>query len=253
MRVAVAISDVTLEREVIQQIRRDGHELVKRCLDDRDVDQVPSGVTLYADEYFHARFPRSVLVTSSVHGQTISTKTVALTGPNGGMGISTVALNLAVALKATLIDASAHPSISSMTGQGSGTWFDCELRLPPIPSLGVLLPAIATSNTVIDLGQELRGEFDSLFVVVSAHPIAVERYLLNQDEYGDHSVLLNKMASDPIGVTAKKMLERGAPNLMVLPRDDRACVDAFVAAKPLREVAPKSPLVRAISALASNA
>lgn len=252
MRVAVAITDPALEREVIKKLRLDGYELVKRCLDDGDVRAVPTDVTIYADARFHARHPLSVLVSGSQDLPTtneIRTHTVGVMGVSGGSGVTTIALNLAATLASSLVDCSEQPSIAAMTGQSDGIWHGVRLYTPPLAPLHSLLSRATSDYAVLDCGNTIQ-RCDRLIVVLTAHPISIERYLLRRREFPTHTVVLNQMTPGVIGATAKRMLEGSAHQLVIIPRDDRVCTEAFVAAAPIVTLAPKSGFTQGIKTLA---
>lgn len=250
MKVAVAISHPAFEREVLSALRHQGQEVVRRCLDDFDVAQVPSDIPIYADQHFHARHPRTILITSirDLNLPEVRTHTIGLIGPAGAPGVSLVALNLAVALEAALIDAAPHPAIATMTGVRDGRWHGVDLYCPPLLPMALQLAQISSRNTVIDLGDGPIQECDELIVVVAAHPLSVERYLSR--DFGSHRLVLNRMEPGAIGQTAHRMIDRSASEVIVIPRDDRACNEAFTGALPLKAVAAKSAMVRAIETLA---
>lgn len=253
MRVAVAITDPALEREVIKKLRLDGHELVKRCLDDGDVRAVPTDVTIYADARFHGLHPLSVLVSGSQDlpiTNEIRTHTVGVMGVSGGSGVTTIALNLAATLASSLVDCSEQPSIAAMTGQSDGIWHGVRLYTPPLAPLPSLLSRVTSDRTVLDLGTASPQGCNHLIVVLTAHPISIERYLLRRREFPTHTVVLNQMTPGVIGATAKRMLEGSAHQLVIIPRDDRACTEAFVAAAPIVTLAPKSGFTQGIKTLA---
>lgn len=248
MKVAVAVADTVQERQVIQSLRQAGHVVVKRCLDDEDIASVPHGVPVYADEKFHRRHPATILIADSKDESEISTFTVGVIGPPGAPGITTIAVNLAVALDATLIDAAEHPSVLAMIGQGEGVWNGIDVKAP-VPNPRHMLADIARPTTVIDVGTRVRDFCDQLIVVIAAHPISVERYLLRKKEFGKHVLVLNRMESNQMCQVAAKMLS--STQFHTVPRDDRLCFRAFMSAKPVRALAPKSPMSRAIDQLAS--
>lgn len=254
MKVAVAIAHPALEREVISALKLQGKEVVRRCLDEADIRSVPTEIPIYSDAHFHSRHPGTILVRSAseiANGETIRTHTIGVIGPHGAPGTSTVALNLAVALKATLIDAAPFPSISAMTGQRQGQWHGVEVRAVASTSLHNELSQISSTHTVLDLGSGPANPLcDELVVVVSAHPISVERYLHRLQEFGAHRLVLNRMEPGPIGQTSHRMIGSHASEIVVLPRDEKSCAESFISARPLREVSPKSAIVRAINTLA---
>lgn len=248
MNVAVAITDIPQERQVMQSLKQAGHVVIKRCLDDRDIASVPEGVPVYADEKFHRRHPATILVTNSTEDPEISTFTVGVIGPAGAPGTTTISINLAVALGATLIDAAEHPSVSALVGQGEGVWHGVEIETPTLYPQRILAD-IVRPVTVMDLGTRVRDFCDQLVVVIAAHPLSVERYLLRKKEYGKHTLVLNRMEQNALCRTSAAML-RHTP-FHIVPRDDRLCFQSFSQAKPLRALAPKSSMVRAVDELAS--
>lgn len=254
MKVAVAISHPALEREVISALKLEGKEVIRRCLDDADIRAVPSEVPIYSDSHFHARHPETILVRSATEistGETIRTHTIGVVGPHGAPGTSTIALNLAVALKAAVIDAAPYPALSAMTGLREGPWHGAVVKAVPTGSLHTELSKITSAHTVIDLGSGPINQLcDELIVVISAHPISVERYLQRLQEFSVHRLVINRMEPGPIGQTAHRMITTHPTEIVVVPRDDKACAESFVSARPLVEVAPKSAIVRAIKTLA---
>lgn len=249
MKVAVAVTDPIQERDVIAQLRSQGHDVVKRCLDESDLATVPPDVAIYADARFHSLCPRSIPVSDIEEPLAVTTRTIGVVGPTGSPGVSTLAINVAVALHATLIDAAQAPAIASHTGQREGQWFGAEIITPPLPPLRQLLSRITTSQTVIDLGFQVSIACDELLVVVNAHPISVERYLIRLSDFGVHRLVLNRMDGSPIAKTAKRMLLQHCPDISEIPRDDRTCSDAFIGAKPLGAVGAKTEIVAAINRL----
>lgn len=249
MKVAVAISDPIQERDVIAQLRAQGHQVIKRCLDDRDLAAVPPDVAIYADSGFHSRCSRSIPASDIAQPVKISTRTIGVVGPTGSPGVSTISINVAVALEATLIDVAEACAVASYTGQRQGQWFGVELITPPLAPTHQLLSQITTQNTVLDLGSQARLPCDELLVVVNAHPISVERYLIRIADFGVHRLVLNRMDGSAIAKTAKRMLLQHHGDLVEIPRDDRTCADAFIGAKPLRAVGPKTAIVAAIDRL----
>lgn len=252
MKVAVAIANPALEREVIAHLQSHQHQVVRRCLDEHDVAALGADVVLYADANFHLMFPRSILVRNLNDLATEkpkTTHTIGVTGPPGSPGVSTFALNLAYALQATIIDAAPCPSLSSMTGSSSGSWHGVEIYLPPTPPLQTLMSEITRAVTVIDFGSSDLTPIDELIVVVAAHPLSIERYLARAHRYPEHFLVVNLIEKGRLSQTALAMLQRAQRDMNLFLRDDRSCEKAFVEAKPIALVGPKSGFTKSMTAL----
>lgn len=274
MKVAVAVSNAALEREVLAFLRSHDHNLIRRCLDDADVEGLAADVVLYADANFHRRFPRSTLVRSLDDiglKKAVTTQVIGVLGPHGSPGVSTIALNLAHALQGAVIDAAPTPSISTMTGCIKGSWHGVEIYSPPLASISTLLPQITRPTTVIDFGSSVQVSSDAfqapwqelqapsqalqsaaLVAVVAAHPISVERYLAEASRYGTHHLVVNLVDSGPLAKTALAMLRQTNLEMTLIPREERGCVNAFVEGKPVSLITPKSHFVKGIKQLADK-
>lgn len=254
MKVAVAFADLHLEREVMRELRKQGHELVRRCVDLADVDQIPAGIRIYSDETFHAHHPMTFLVRSASdisHRAHRMTRLIGFFGPRGAPGVSTIALNLSVLFpSAHFIDASGAPSVLSMTGRANA-WPDISIAVASDPaSLDSLLQQSTSNHTFLDGGiwsEDMARYCDEIILVVAAHPISVERYQ-QLDIRLAHRVVFNCVDEDAISQTAIHLLKDSSVHQ--IPRDDRACERAFITAQPITAVAPRSGISQGLSQLA---
>lgn len=252
MEVAVAVADPILERETITCLLREGHLILRRCLDETDIRSLSRHVVLYADAHFHSRFPHSVLVTAQQAEFVKRTRVIGIVGPHGSPGVSTIALNLACELSATVIDAAAFPSLSHLASQRGGMWYSAHIVTPPIDSLHSVISGISAAVTLIDLGTQTHDICDSLLVVVSANPLSVERYLARRRDFAEHRVVMNRVGKDDASCRALAMIKGMTGNVDLIPRDDDLCARALLAGKPIAVAGRKSPLSKALTALAGS-
>ncbi|GAA1467454.1 AAA family ATPase [Microbacterium thalassium] len=106
---------------------------------------------------------------------------------------------------------------------------------------------------------------DLVVAVVGADPIGVSRFLRAYPELrsaaGDARVvvLANRLRPGPLGIDARGQVRRtldrfaGIDDVWFLPSDARAADAALLAARPIAEAAPRSPLTAAIRRFAGEA
>lgn len=251
MKVAVAFTDRRLEGEVMRELRKQGHELVRRCVDLADVDQIAPGIRVYSDETFHSHHPTTILVrsVSDISSRTQrTTRVIGFFGPRGAPGVSTVSLNVAALFPSALfIDVSDSPSVLSMTGQGRHWSGVTTTVAEDIATLDALLQQSTSTVTLLDGGiwsEEAARYCDDIVVVVAAHPISVQRYK-DLDIRFPHRLALTRVEGGSISQTAIHLLRDAS--VIQVPRDDDACERAFIEGQPINVVSPRSEISKGLA------
>ena len=106
---------------------------------------------------------------------------------------------------------------------------------------------------------------DLVVAVVGADPIGVSRFLRAQSELRavigvtPVAVVANKLRPGALGIDARGQVRRtldrfgGIDDVWFLPQDPRSADAALLSARPIADVAPKSPFTLAVRRLAGEA
>ncbi|WP_353112040.1 P-loop NTPase [Microbacterium sp.] len=108
------------------------------------------------------------------------------------------------------------------------------------------------------------GTADRIVAVASADPLGIARFLRGHAELRrvvgstPITVVVNRLRPGPLGIDARRQVRRtldrfaGIDDVLFAPFDQRAADAAMLHARPIADVAPRSPLVSAVRRLASS-